>query len=191
MTFALLYLLFFTIDIYVVSELKAFGMIPVSLLVAGVGFYFCFLLPGPFRRAFLRSGKRWVTGVFLFYVAGLSVGRFLTGSYLLVKGLGADVNVMLLPRMEGVLMRLSGIVLLLMMLGMSHRSPFGKWMLWSSGLGFFRYFIYEFIPRSNLLFRYDSILDLLMLYGWLRILDDLIYERWTIERTAAPDFALD
>jgi hypothetical protein len=184
MLYALAIILLFTFTVLIQTRFEALGMIPVAYLSAGVSF--AFLLHQVITRFSLNKliNRRFVTAaffiwIFLFFINSVlhGFGRFVIDSKAVVEAL------FLIFRLIEFFMSLYSIVLFIIFL-MDNRvlANLKRWLLFVAGAGTVRFVVLlVFYPEPVLLFRYDGIFDLVILFGLLMILFVAIRQEHLVE----------
>ena len=169
MYFAFFYLLFFALDILVVMEFAALGMIPMNYLVAGVGFFCCYQGGKCFSQFSNYRRSSFIYCLFFFYILIISLSNFFWGNFRIVRYIfKLSVFFEIVP--AWVLFALSGILSLSIAVFLPMSSSLSRWMLFSSLAGAVRFGITFIFSGSIFLHRWDGVLDLVMLFGWLMII---------------------
>ena len=178
MYFAFLYLLFFAVDILFVTHFEALGLMPVHFLVAGMGLFFsgCLLKCSfPFEDG---KQSRLFRRVFLIYILIISLFNLANGclrSFSSVSRISLDKWFAVDFWINGAILTFSLILFFLFFSAMPLRHSLSRWMLYSVGAGILRYGVgHVWRPLPVLLFRYMGVLDFIMLFGWLMVIDTLL-----------------
>lgn len=85
-----------------------------------------------------------------------------------------------------ILQTIVSLILIFVILFTKQLNPtLSKWMLWSVTIGFISYGVRFFFRLPILLYRYEGVIDLIMLFGWLMIIDNLLRMEFAVE--VGPD----
>jgi hypothetical protein len=173
MYFAFFYLIFFALDIFIVSNLKSVGMVPMHFLIGGVGFFFCFYVGKRFS-IFNHHTKYSIIHILSFALIVLvSVFNLFAAISMSIKIFQVFmVRIGFIP--EWVFSVFSGLLSLLIVFLIPLKSSLSRWMLYSAVTCFIRYCIPLVIGLPELLYRYMGVFDLIMLFGWLMIIITLL-----------------
>lgn len=176
MTFALLFLFFFTADILIGMGFPAFGLAPVQLLFASVGVFTVWATLRNLHLFKTRSEKQvW----FLFLLPVL----FITIKSMVLLDLSvslyiADDHWYILNRLALVQACLSAIVFLNLILSHKKISFARNWHYFCAVYitlhGIF-WFIVEETP--TLLYHFSGVLDLPIMFGWLVLTEKMLHKR--------------
>jgi hypothetical protein len=184
MIFALLYLLLFLLDILASSRFLVLGMIPMDYWVASVGFFCGGLMMRKWSFIHIHFRHPGLTTCFLVYMILTASLRFCEGSSrLLLQAAGIDLLVVAaIPDVFLLAFHAAAAVLVLALGRLS--STLSRWMCFSAAAGGLHYAVLEIYGGSILLHRYDGVLDLVMLFGWLMIVHTLLRKEYGVEDVA-------
>ncbi len=176
MYFALFYLLFFTLDILFSTSMQTIGLTPVNYLVAGVGSFCLFFLwkrilidPPAYSNPLICKLfyiDMFLITIFNFLMANLQFFQFYDHVVI-----GSTFN-----RQNIVALNLILFVLILCL--KTKRSQLHVWIEYSVLVSLIWYSIPLIIKYNMLTMRWGGLVDILMLYGWLRIIDLFMAEEY-------------
>jgi len=180
MYFALLYIIFFTLNIFILMRFQGIWGIPVSFVVAGVGL-FCtyeFNKHQSFCDFPLHYSKYFK--FFIFYI-------FLLSSIYFIYGFGAIISRIVKFQFlifdaisEKLLFIISSITTIIFSILLYLRSYIIKWIVFSSLICTIHWGIIIFIGKPMPFFFYYGLFDMFMLFGWLMIITILIKREYSL-----------
>lgn len=174
MLFVLVYLLFFAVDMLAATNFLVLGMMSMSYLVAGVGFFTLFLLLKRKDICISHLKKQWIFYFFVFnviLVTGYNLNRCIPNLLNLI--INHDIDFYLGHFVAG----FSGFLLILMLRWAKKSSPVWRWMVYSSAAVLCHYALWEILtPVPVVIYRYYGIVDLCILFGWLMIVHTVLKE---------------
>ena len=173
MIFAICFILFFALDILLVTQFEALGMVPMNYFVAGVGVFFLVRLRNHLLVKERDANGRWVYLFFYLFILFISVFNLISGIFSFLHPHEFLSRIWLQAE------NWTNYTLILFALFLSYKilrsAPrenfFFKWLLFSSIAGVVRFgMLLPFIKTPIILYRYLGIFDLIMVFGWLMII---------------------
>ena len=183
MYFSLFYILFFTLDILLVSNFEVLGMIPMNFLVAGTGlFSFFYLLR---HNKFLKINSRFYffSKLFLSYIILISLFNLVQGAYPVFSSfiyLSKEKWFAISSLLNKIPFVFSLVILFIAFFILPLKSSLNCWIFYSAATGLVRYGILVLVKTlPPLLYRYYGVFDLIMLFGWLMIINTSIKKEYS------------
>ena len=177
MYFALFYLIFFAIDILLVTQFDALGLIPMYYLVAGVGFFTSFFLYNRISRIPFPSNNRIALILFTLHIFFIALDKFYVASRQFIMII-FEFRLPIFFLTNWLMLISSGFVFFIISITLLKENKLWKWIMYSLGAGFLNGFLNLIFGASILFFRYAGILDLIMMFGWLMIIVTLLKEEF-------------
>src|SRR4030042_6709638 len=193
MLFPVVFVLFFTLDILLITRFSSFGLVPVFYLSAGTGLFMAWFL-----YRYRNQGTRTVrdAGIFRLYffsVILIFLNNFLQASMSLIVFLFKyDVKLLfVLSGLTEIPILIFSFIILIMVILKPSRSPLEVWILLSVSVTVLKYGLFRFYDAlPPLLWRYGGVLDMAILFCWLVIIHKLLEEEMESEQSDASALSL-
>ena len=182
MYFALFYILFFGVDILLVSNFQILGMIPMSFLVAGTGVFLIFYLLRHNKIFKIDSRSSFLFNLFVPYIILISFFNLVRGTYPVFSPavhFSTEKWFAITSLIYKVIFILSLIVFFSAFSMLFLKHSLNRWVFYSAAIALIRYGIPIFLKiLPPLLYRYFGVFDLIMLFGWLMIISTFIKKEY-------------
>ena len=192
MLYALFLIIFFAIDILLVSKLKILGMLPIYYLLAGIGTSF-FININHYKselRYYLKT-KSFFT-FFLLYMIAITLFHFLIGFRALFGTAFIDSTTFLsLTYISNIVQIISSCFLIFAIFYKSLKNIITRWILYSAIMNIIYNMLDAFLSLlPTEIHRYSGIVGLLLAFGWLMIVFTLINQKYNVKTTGCPYITL-
>ena len=184
MLYALIFILFFALDILFVTKFQVLGMIPIHYLTAGVGvsFFVNYKHYKKSLRYFLESHLIFI--LFMLYILTTTLYHFIIGLQVLLDSMSLDIPTFINQSCAGNIILIIMTCALMLPAITSIKKTVSKWIIFSTIFSLLCNLLDIFMYRfDNVIYRYSGVVGLLMIFGWLMIILTLLNEEYNVRRS--------
>lgn len=164
-------MLFFTLDILVESRFQVFGMMPYKALTSAVSLYTLFMIRASLGDPRVKINRS-VAVVWIVFLAGICIYHFFQTTFGILwnRFIATDYMFALADKCDALFLIGGLLVFIISYLGENRSATFRRWLLLSAGATAFTFIGPVLVkPMPMMLFRYEGLLGMPMIFGWLMI----------------------